>query len=81
MEEVISQQPAEILEFLTATAVVDRFCPAMCDHILADSLGQIDSRRLIREIERENLFLVPLDRDRNWYRYHHLFKKPAHASI
>ena len=56
------------------TAVFDRFCASLCDFIIGNKSGMDNSRSLIARLERENLFLVPLDSERRWYRYHHLFQ-------
>jgi LuxR family maltose regulon positive regulatory protein len=58
------------LRFLRRTAVLDRLSGALCDAILEDE----GSGRELEKIERANLFLVPLDNRREWYRYHHLFR-------
>jgi LuxR family maltose regulon positive regulatory protein len=68
-EEVLQRQPAAVQEFLQQTSILDRFTGPLCEAVT----GQTDSQRLIRGLERDNLFLVPLDDERHWYRYHHLF--------
>jgi LuxR family transcriptional regulator, maltose regulon positive regulatory protein len=68
-EEVLGQQPEEIRAFLRATAVLDRFNAPLC-HALT---GRADSQAILHQLEQANLFLVPLDDARHWYRYHHLF--------
>ena len=68
-EEVLSRQPAEIQEFLARTSVLARFCAPLCDVVTASA----GATGIIEMLERENLFLVPLDDNRQWYRYHHLF--------
>jgi ATP/maltotriose-dependent transcriptional regulator MalT len=68
-EEVLSRLPAEIQEFLARTSVLTRFCAPLCDVVT----GSAGAAGIIEELERENLFLVPLDDNRQWYRYHHLF--------
>src|SRR5207247_8465358 len=55
--------------FLLRTSVLDRFCAPLCDTVA----GVENSARVLAEVERSNLFLVPLDAKRRWYRYHHLF--------
>ncbi len=69
VEEVLHRQPAQVQEFLLHTAVLDRLCAPLCDAILRDTAGQ----ETLAYLERANLFLVPLDNERRWYRYHHLF--------
>lgn len=67
--EVLAGQPADLREFLLRTAILDRFCPRLCEAVTGAGGGA----RLLAEIERSNLLLVPLDSRREWYRYHHLF--------
>jgi LuxR family maltose regulon positive regulatory protein len=67
--EVLESQSEDVREFLLGTSVLPRFCAPLCDAVLERG----DSAKLLREIEASNLFLVPLDRTRTWYRYHHLF--------
>ena len=74
MDEVVSRHPAELVDFLAMTAITERFCAPLCDHLLAEHSAAPDARRIINRIEKENLFLVPLDNARLWYRYHHLFQ-------
>jgi LuxR family maltose regulon positive regulatory protein len=68
-QEVLNRQPAEIRQFLTRTAVLGRFCAPLCDAVT----GSACAAEIIETIERDNLFLVPLDDNRLWYRFHHLF--------
>ena len=63
-------QPDEIRAFLLHTSVLDRFCAPLCDAVTERG----DSRRILRELESSNFFLIPLDTKRDWYRYHHLFR-------
>ena len=68
-EEVLSRQPVQIRQFLARTAVLDRFCAPLCEAVT----GSADAAEILDVVERDNLFLVPLDDNRQWYRYHHLF--------
>jgi LuxR family maltose regulon positive regulatory protein len=68
-EEVIRQQGEEMRAFLTHTSVPDRFNAGVCSALT----GRLDSRAVIEQLEQANLFVVPLDDERIWYRYHHLF--------
>ena len=68
-DEVLAQQPAEVREFLQRTSVLDRFTASLC----AAVTGQGDSGEILESLDRGNLFVVPLDDNRTWYRYHHLF--------
>jgi LuxR family transcriptional regulator, maltose regulon positive regulatory protein len=69
-DEVVSAQPPRARRFLIDTCVLDRFCASLCDAVR----GEDASNRLLGEIERANLFLVPLDERREWFRYHHVFR-------
>ena len=69
VDEVLSRQDPSMREFLRRTAVLDRFTPPLCDAVT----GRDDSREMLRKIEANNLFLIPLDGEREWFRYHHLF--------
>ncbi len=71
LEEVLHQQPALLQQFLLRTSVLDRLCGPLCDAVLAMPVGA--GQATLEAIERANLFLVPLDDQRCWYRYHHLF--------
>jgi LuxR family transcriptional regulator, maltose regulon positive regulatory protein len=67
--EVLAGLPSDVREFLLRTSVLDRLSAPLCDALT----GTRAAARLLPEIERSNLFLVPLDERREWYRYHHLF--------
>ena len=68
-EEVLARQPAGIRQFLARTAILGRFCAPLCDEVV----GSADAAEIIDTLERENLFIVPLDAIRQWFRYHSLF--------
>jgi LuxR family maltose regulon positive regulatory protein len=69
LDEVMARQSEELRTFLYRTSIFSHFCAPLTDEVLEIS----DSRRIIREIDEANLFLVHLDDERKWYRYHHLF--------
>ena len=69
MAEVLDGQPAHLRSFLLRTSVLGRLSGALCDAVLQTS----GSASVLDEIQRENLFVVPLDMSRHWYRYHQLF--------
>jgi LuxR family maltose regulon positive regulatory protein len=69
VEEVLQRQPERIRSFLLQTSVLDRLSGPLCDNVT----GQQDGKQMLETLERGNLFLVPLDGNRQWYRYHHLF--------
>lgn len=72
IEEVLAQHPPAIQTFLRDTAILERMCGPLCDALVGDLLGQ-PARALLQELEAANLFIIPLDDERYWYRYHHLF--------
>ena len=71
VEEVLEQQPPAIQHFLLSTAILDRLCAPLCDAVLGDATAA--GQATLETLEQANLFLIPLDNQRHWYRYHHLF--------
>lgn len=69
IEEVVDRQPEEIRLFLRRTAILDQLSPALCTAVT----GQPESGQVLHALETNNLFLVALDEERTWYRYHALF--------
>lgn len=69
LEEVLQHQSAEIQTFLVQTSMLERMCGPLCDAIL----NQTTSQALLEQIDQANLFIVALDQQRYWYRYHQLF--------
>ncbi|HET6629982.1 MAG TPA: LuxR C-terminal-related transcriptional regulator [Woeseiaceae bacterium] len=67
--DVLNRQRPELRAFLLDTAVLDRMTAPLCEAVT----GRPDAQPLLEEVEDRNLFIVPLDRERRWYRYHHLF--------
>lgn len=70
VEEVLRGQPEQVQAFLIKTSILDRLTASLCDEVV----GQDDSREILEFLERANLFIVSLDEERNWYRYHQLFR-------
>jgi ATP/maltotriose-dependent transcriptional regulator MalT len=77
MCEVLEGQPPQLRSFLLATSVLGRLSGALCDAVLQTS----GSASVLAKIERENLFVVPLDMSRRWYRYHQLFGELLRAEL
>ena len=69
VEEVLEQQPRDVQEFLLKTSILERMTAALCDTVTDGN----DSQTVLTQLEQANLFLIPLDDERRWYRYHHLF--------
>jgi LuxR family transcriptional regulator, maltose regulon positive regulatory protein len=76
-EEVLDRQPDYLVRFLLATSVLERLCGSLCEAVT----GRADSQQLLEQVERANLFLVPLDEVRGWWRYHQLFADLLRARL
>jgi LuxR family maltose regulon positive regulatory protein len=68
-EEVLDRQPDLVREFLLSTSILERLSGPLCDAVT----GSDDGQEMLEACERANLFVVPLDDERRWWRYHHLF--------
>ena len=75
--ELLDRVSGSEVSFLIRTAVLDRMCGSLCDAIL----GATASGRVLEQLESRNLLVVPLDRRREWYRYHHLFRELLQAEL
>jgi LuxR family maltose regulon positive regulatory protein len=76
-DEVLSRQPEQVRDFLMRTSVLERLGPDLCDAVVERE----GSRAMLESLERANLFVVPLDDQRRWYRYHHLFADVLRAHL
>ena len=76
-EEVLDTLPDAQRGFLLRTSILERFCGGLC-HVVT---GDPSSRQMLDEIRKSNLFLIPLDTDGRWFRYHHLFAEVLHALL
>jgi LuxR family maltose regulon positive regulatory protein len=76
-EDVLAHLTDDIRDFLLQTSILDRLCQPLC----AAVTGRKDSQALLERLERENLFLVPLDDNREWFRYHQLFADFLHEEL
>lgn len=74
-QEVLARQPESVQAFLLQTAILDRLCGPLCDAVmgLPPAAGRGHGQATLEHLEQANLFIVPLDHERHWYRYHHLF--------
>jgi LuxR family transcriptional regulator, maltose regulon positive regulatory protein len=83
VEEVLQRQPENIQTFLLRTSILNRLCGPLCDAVLLDPSAP--GQETLEYLEQANLFLIPLDNERHWYRYHHLFadllRQRLHQSI
>ncbi len=90
VEEVLQRQPEPVRSFLLQTSVLDRLSGSLCDAVVGDWRLKIESKfpisnpqsqAILEQLERANLFVVPLDDKRQWYRYHHLFADVLRAHL
>lgn len=86
VEEVLERQPQDIQQFLLQTSVLERLCAPLCEAVLGNKKpGEYgafsNSRAILEYLEKANLFLVPLDEERRWFRYHHLFAELLQARL
>ncbi len=79
VQEVLQQQSTAIQQFLLHTAILDRMCGSLCAAVLDQEPGV--SQQMLEELERTNLFVIALDDQRQWYRYHHLFLDVLHRLL
>ena len=77
LEEVLATQPEDVRTFLLDTSVLEQLTGGLCDALT----GGVDGHAMLERLERENLFLAPLDDQREWYRYHHLFADALRARL
>ncbi|MHC1781214.1 MAG: LuxR C-terminal-related transcriptional regulator [Anaerolineaceae bacterium] len=75
VEEVLQQQPEHLQDFLLRTSILDRMCGLLCDTVMRENISEpfATGQETLEYIEHANLFIIPLDNERKWYRYHHLF--------
>jgi LuxR family maltose regulon positive regulatory protein len=92
VEEVLTRQPPHLQTFLLQTAILDRLCAPLCDAVLAtddenapgqatDAQPAASSQTLLEALDHANLFVIALDDDRQWYRYHYLFSEVLRARL
>ncbi len=76
-EEVLARQPEDVQSFLLQTSLLERFTSPLCNAVT----GRSNAEQMLGYLEQANLFLVPLDEQRQWYRYHHLFAEVLRARL
>ena len=77
VEEVLQRQPERVRNFLLQTSILDRLSGPLCNAIT----DQEDGKAMLETLERGNLFVIPLDDQRQWWRYHHLFAEVLQAHL
>ncbi|MBK8050052.1 MAG: hypothetical protein IPK16_24895 [Anaerolineales bacterium] len=73
--EVLAHVPSAIQEFLIKTSILERFCGPLCEAVTNLAELEQDGQTYLEWLEHNNLFLLSIDEDRRWYRYHHLFQR------
>jgi LuxR family maltose regulon positive regulatory protein len=73
VDEVLQGQPAEVQTFLLYTSILDQLCGPLCEAVLQRDESPRTAQEMLAYLEHANLFIYPLDNQRNWYRYHQLF--------
>ncbi len=81
LDEVLAQQSEENQQFLLQTSILERLSGALCDAVLDGSIAPPSSQQRLEWLERANLFVVALDEERRWYRYHTLFADLLHSRL
>ena len=73
IEEVLQHQSEDVRDFLLHTSILERLSGALCDAVTGSDGKLSNSQGMLESLEHDNLFVIPLDEQRQWYRYHHLF--------
>jgi LuxR family transcriptional regulator, maltose regulon positive regulatory protein len=81
ISEVLQHQSETTRKFLLRSAILERFCAELCDEVVFSDEGVGKSEFVLEDLEKSNMFLVPLDNQRHWYRYHHLFSEMLFHSL
>ena len=77
LEEVLQRQPEPVQTFLQQSSLLQRLCGSLCNAVT----GRSDGQAVLEQLQRTNLFLIALDDERRWYRYHHLFAEVLHSRL
>ena len=74
-DEVLKRQDEQTRSFLLQTSILSRMCAGLCNSLVEIGADEhpLDGQRMLETLEKRNLFIIPLDEERRWYRYHHLF--------
>lgn len=75
LDEVLRQQTDDVQTFLLCTSILDRFCAELCEAVVGESAPGLSGHAFTELLVQANLFVVPLDEQRRWFRYHHLFQQ------
>jgi len=86
VEETLQQRSAAVQNFLLCTSILERMCGPLCDAVLQGGPGEYQAdaacgQEMLEYLEQANMFIVPLDNERRWYRYHHLFAESLRKQL
>ena len=81
ISEVLHRQPETTQQFLLCTSILTRFCAELSDAVVFGETNTSRSQQILESLEQGNMFMVPLDNNRRWYRYHHLFGEMLFHSL
>jgi LuxR family maltose regulon positive regulatory protein len=81
MDEVINRQSQEVQRFLLNSSILDELCASLCDALSEDGDVSSKSQFILEFLDRTNLFLIPLDEEHTWFRYHHLFSDALRSRL
>jgi LuxR family maltose regulon positive regulatory protein len=81
VSEVLSRQSAPVQDFLLRTSILNRLCGALCEAVASQQDGLASGQAMLEALEQANLFVVPLDNERRWYRYHYLFAEVLQSHL
>ncbi len=82
VQEVLNAQPANVRDFLLQTSGLGRMCGSLCDAVIEPAgTERASAQAMLETLDQMNLFIMPLDEDRQWYRYHHLFADVLHKHL
>ncbi|HSL29745.1 MAG TPA: LuxR C-terminal-related transcriptional regulator [Anaerolineales bacterium] len=76
-DEVLNRQPQKVLDFLLYTSILDQLCGTLCDAVPEG----MDSQAVLEGLEHSNMFILPMDEEGKWFRYHHLFAEVLRARL
>jgi LuxR family maltose regulon positive regulatory protein len=79
--EVLSRQSVQVQDFLLRTSILNRLCGALCEAVTNQPDGLASGQAMLEALEQANLFVVPLDDERRWYRYHYLFAEVLQSHL
>jgi LuxR family maltose regulon positive regulatory protein len=79
--EVLSRQSAQVQDFLLRTSILNRLCGGLCEAVANQQEGLASGQAMLEALEQANLFVVPLDDERRWYRYHYLFAEVLQSHL